>query len=219
MNTEISYILKLNNTDIEDSYLKEDLTGRIGTRTYISTSLLTTKQNAHKFTDITAASKVLEQLNAMKLVDGMKKDNSVPLMVWKLLEVSTVTDVKEINTKAIQDAEHQRNIDINNDKIRELREENVRLRKFINTNNPDSRTNINNIHKSLNESVTPTSQSFKEQPGFFSQAEINNLFGTKKEKRELKNDEYSLRDAPELELNASTFADLLKFAAHTFNTK
>lgn len=219
MNTEISYMLKLNNTDIEDSYLKEDLTDRIGARTYISTSLLTTKQNAHKFTDITTASKVLEQLNTMKLVDGMKKDNTAPLMSWALLEVSTVTDVKEINTKAIQDAEHQRIIDINNDKIRELREENVRLRKFINTNNPDTRTNIDNMRKSLNESVTPAIQSFKELTGFFSQAEIDNLFGTKKEKRELKNDENSLRDAPELELNAAVLSDIIKFAAKTFNTK
>jgi hypothetical protein len=55
--------------------------------------------------------------------------------------------------------------------------------------------------------------------GFFSQAEMNNLFGTKKEKREIKNDENSLRDAPELELNAATLSDIIKFAAKTFNTK
>ena len=219
MNTEISYVLKLNDTGSEDLYLKEDLTDRIGTRTFISTSLLTTKLNAYKFTDITRASKVLEQLNTMKLVDGMKKDNTAPLMSWALLEVSTVTDVKEINTKAIQDAEHQRIIDINNDKIRELREENVRLRKFINTNNPDTRTNIDNMRKSLNESVTPAIQSLKDQPGFFSREELDNLFGKSKETRKLRSDDNSFKDAPELELNASTFADLLKFAAHTFNTK
>jgi hypothetical protein len=55
--------------------------------------------------------------------------------------------------------------------------------------------------------------------GFFSQSEMNNLFGNKKEKRELKNDENSLRDAPELELNAATLSDIIKFAAKTFNTK
>lgn len=55
--------------------------------------------------------------------------------------------------------------------------------------------------------------------GFFSQSEMNNLFGPKKEKRELKNDENSLRDAPELELNAATLSDIIKFAAKTFNTK
>ena len=55
--------------------------------------------------------------------------------------------------------------------------------------------------------------------GFFSQSEMNNLFGTKKEKRELKNDEHSLRDAHELELNAATLSDIIKFAAKTFNTK
>ena len=55
--------------------------------------------------------------------------------------------------------------------------------------------------------------------GFFSQAEMNHLFGNKKEKRELKNDENSLRDAPELELNAATLSDIIKFAAKTFNTK
>lgn len=55
--------------------------------------------------------------------------------------------------------------------------------------------------------------------GFFSQAEMNSLFGNKKEKRELKNDENSLRDAPELELNASALSDIIKFAAKTFNTK
>lgn len=219
MNTEISYVLKLNDTGSEDLYLKEDLTDRIGTRTFISTSLLTTKLNAYKFTDITRASKVLEQLNTMKLVDGMKKDNTAPLMSWALLEVSTVTDVKEINTKAIQDAEHQRIIDINNDKIRELREENVRLRKFINTNNPDTRTNIDNMRKSLNESVTPAIQSLKDQSGFFSREELDNLFGKSKETRKLRSDDNSFKDAPELELNVSTFADLLKFAAHTFNTK
>lgn len=219
MNTEISYVLKLNDTGSEDLYLKEDLTDRIGTKTFISSSLLTTKQNAYKFTNITTASKVLEQLNTMKLVDGMKKDNTTPLMSWALLEVSTVTDVKELNTKAIQDAEHQRIIDINNDKIRELREENVRLRKFINTNNPDTRTNIDNMRKSLNESVTPAIQSLKDQSGFFSREELDNLFGKSKETRKLRSDDNSFKDAPELELNASTFADLLKFAAHTFNTK
>ena len=55
--------------------------------------------------------------------------------------------------------------------------------------------------------------------GFFSQVEMNNLFGDKKEKRELKNDEHSLRDAHELELNAATLSDIIKFAAKTFNTK
>lgn len=55
--------------------------------------------------------------------------------------------------------------------------------------------------------------------GFFSQSEMNNLFGTKKDKRELKNDEHSLRDAHELELNAATLSDIIKFAAKTFNTK
>ena len=219
MNTEISYVLKLNDTDLEDLYLKEDLIDRIGTKTFISSSLLTTKQNAYKFTNITTASKVLEQLNTMKLVDGAIKKPDTPLMNWALLEVSTSSVVKEINTKAIQDAEHQRIIDINNDKIRELREENVRLRKFINTNNPDTRTNIDNMRKSLNESVTPAIQSLKDQPGFFSREELDNLFGKSKETRKLRSDDNSFKDAPELELNASTFADLLKFAAHTFNTK
>lgn len=219
MNTEISYVLKLNDTGSEDLYLKEDLTDRVGTKTFISSSLLTTKQNAYKFTNITTASKVLEQLNTMKLVDGAIKKSDTPLMSWALLEVSTSSVVKEINTKAIQDAEHQRIIDINNDKIRELREENVRLRKFINTNNPDTRTNIDNIRKSLNESVTPAIQSLKDQSGFFSREELDNLFGKSKETRKLRSDDNSFKDAPELELNASTFADLLKYAAQTFNTK
>ena len=48
---------------------------------------------------------------------------------------------------------------------------------------------------------------------------MNNLFGDKKEKRELKNDEHSLRDAHELELTAATLSDIIKFAAKTFNTK
>ena len=55
--------------------------------------------------------------------------------------------------------------------------------------------------------------------GFFTQAEMHNLFGAKKEKREIKNDEHSLRDAPELELNAAVLNDILKFAAKTFNIK
>lgn len=55
--------------------------------------------------------------------------------------------------------------------------------------------------------------------GFFSQAEMNNIFFPKKEKREIKNDEHSLRDAHELELNAATLSDIIKFAAKTFNTK
>lgn len=83
-------------------------------------------------------------------------------------------------------------IEENNRKIKQLQQENIKL--------------------------TGNTPRFADN-GFFSQAEMNNLFGTKKEKREIKNDENSLRDAPELELNAATLSDIIKFAAKTFNTK
>lgn len=83
-------------------------------------------------------------------------------------------------------------IEENNRKIRQLQQENIKL--------------------------TGNTPRFADN-GFFSQSEMNNLFDTKKEKREIKNDENSLRDAPELELNASTLSDIIKFAAQTFNAK
>ena len=83
-------------------------------------------------------------------------------------------------------------VEENNRKIKQLQQENIKL-------------------------TTPTPR-FTDN-GFFSQSEMNNLFGPKKEKRELKNDENSLRDAPELELNAATLSDIIKLAAKTFNTK
>lgn len=174
-------------TDIKD-YLSEDITGRIGTKQYIGHSVLSTLDNAYRFTDLQAACNLLHDLNSRKLIgnnNDKSKATDIVCVIKQIRETTEITDISESDINRIK-------VEENNRKIRQLQQENIKL--------------------------TGNTSRFADN-GFFRQSEMNNLFGNKKEKRELKNDENSLRDAPELELNAAALSDIIKFAAKTFNTK
>ena len=193
-NINTTYVIRfigiIGNTDTDiKDYLSEDITGRIGTKQYIGHSVLSTLDKAHRFTDLQAACNLLHELNTKKLIGNSNNDKATAKDI--VCVIKQIRETTEIADVTASDI-HSAKIEENNRKIRQLQQENIKL--------------------------TGNTPRFADN-GFFSQAEMNNLFDTKKEKRELKNDENSLRDAPELELNAATLSDIIKFAAKTFNTK
>ena len=193
-NINTTYVIRFigitGNTDTEiKDYLSEDITGRIGTKQYVGHSVLSTLDKAYRFTDLTVACNLLHALNTKKLIGNSNNDKANATDI--VCVIKQIQETTEITDISESDINSIK-VEENNRKIRQLQQENMKL-------GGDTPRFADN--------------------GFFSQSEMNNLFGPKKEKRELKNDENSLRDAPELELNAATLSDIIKFAAKTFNTK
>lgn len=170
-------------------YLSEDITGKIGTKQYIGHSVLSTLDKAYRFSDLNVACNLLNELNTKKLIANSNNDKFNAKDIVCIIK--QIRETTEITDITESDINSMK-VEENNRKIRQLQQENSKL--------------------------TGNTPRFADN-GFFSQSEMNNLFGPKKEKREIKNDENSLRDAPELELNASTLSDIIKFAAQTFNAK
>lgn len=193
-NINTTYVIRfigiIGNTNTDTKdYLDEDITGKIGTKQYIGHTVLTTLDKAHRFTDFNTACNLLHILNTKKLIGNSNNDKATSKDI--VCVIKQIREITEITDISESDINNIK-VEENNRKIRQLQQENSKL--------------------------TGNTPRFADN-GFFSQAEMNNLFGTKKEKREIKNDENSLREAPELELNAATLSDIIKFAAKTFNTK
>lgn len=193
-NINTTYVIRFTNitgdADTEiKDYLSEDITERIGAKQYVGHSVLSTLDKAHRFADLGVACNLLHILNSKKLIGSNNNNKANATDI--VCAIKQIQETTEITDISESDINGIK-LEENNRKIIQLQQENRKLAK-------DTPQFANN--------------------GFFTQAEMHNLFGAKKEKREIKNDEHSLRDAPELELNAAVLNDILKFAAKTFNIK
>lgn len=144
-----TYILRIIGIDNNNNdYLGEDITNKIGSKQYISSSCLTTLDTAFKFDDLNKVIKLSELLNGRKLllIGSLKEDaHDIKCVIKKVVETADITDITDADINKLK-------IEENNNQIRKLQEQNSLLSgTAVKSNGFFTQKEMNNLFNPSNE--------------------------------------------------------------------